>query len=607
MVARVRAAARSELAATAVALAASLVTLAATAEATTTVSGDRDSNAPLIIDPSSTSPTSPITRTTPSTETMFFIQSMPVTKRIDSVTLGDIGRPAGCGSGTVDLQIHEHPDGDWIGSPTTRFYSSNSASLPATPDKVTWSFPASTLKVGHGYSFVANVSGCSGMRQTTWSHGIGLVNSGPDECEDGPVVKRMWHVLGEDDAIPECVTNGPGSRKFDPSMPSGWLVSRAPATTWDIMTGTYSYVYPQGTCGVAFQQRNPEALGANWWDWRPNPSQPGTHTDYICRWSQFAAPGAEVEHGWFYALPWLTERTGSPSDMYLKLETIDYDSMLDAHVPIVAYDLQEQFSLLSSSAATDFYDESDDPDDPDDANSLIDGTGSFASANPVVASSQGIDQLGLDYLGASYASGPGRRAATTATGSDYLSERGNSFAQYEQDSGSMEATRANRLYGRVVHDASDKIWLQYWLYYYYDPQENFLGSGVHEGDWEMVQVRLDALGTPEAAAYAQHGGGEICGWSEVAEVDDHPVVYVARDSHASYFRDDVYEEPSPDDSADGQAAHSKHRRRRYGTAWNGYGGQGDGETPATARSGPRFRARSGTIPTHGPLACVSAI
>jgi hypothetical protein len=90
------------------------------------------------------------------------------------------------------------------------------------------------------------------------------------------------------------------------------------------------------------------------------------------------------------------------------------------------------------------------------------------------------------------------------------------------------------VYGRTT-TTGGKTWLQYWLFSYYNPQ-NVLGFGVHEGDWEFVQVGLDGDGAPDVATYAQHGGGERCGWSEVEKTPaGAPIVYVALASHASYF------------------------------------------------------------------------
>jgi hypothetical protein len=68
--------------------------LAAPAGAVTTVSGDGDSNAPLVIDPSS-DPTDALTLEMwlAGGKTVAFLQRMPVTKVIDEVTIGDIGNP----------------------------------------------------------------------------------------------------------------------------------------------------------------------------------------------------------------------------------------------------------------------------------------------------------------------------------------------------------------------------------------------------------------------------------------------------------------------------------------------------------------------------------
>jgi hypothetical protein len=93
---------------------------------------------------------------------------------------------------------------------------------------------------------------------------------------------------------------------------------------------------------------------------------------------------------------------------------------------------------------------------------------------------------------------------------------------------------ADRVYGRVAV-SQGRTWLQYWLFYYFNPQSVF-GIGAHEGDWEYVQLGLDADGRPEVATYAQHGRGEACPWSAAERTTTGaPVVYAARQSHASYY------------------------------------------------------------------------
>ncbi len=97
----------------------------------------------------------------------------------------------------------------------------------------------------------------------------------------------------------------------------------------------------------------------------------------------------------------------------------------------------------------------------------------------------------------------------------------------------------DRVYGRLVYvREGDEIvgaWLQYWFFYYHNDFPR-LDAGDHEGDWEMVQVRLNADAEPIRATYSQHTGESKCRWSSVEKRRSRPVVYVALGSHASYFR-----------------------------------------------------------------------
>jgi hypothetical protein len=99
---------------------------------------------------------------------------------------------------------------------------------------------------------------------------------------------------------------------------------------------------------------------------------------------------------------------------------------------------------------------------------------------------------------------------------------------------------ANVVYGHVVEDREKTRWLQYWYCYFYNDY-NLVGkvikAGLHEGDWEMVQLRLGPDGTPDHAVYAQHAHAEARPWGRVQkrEGTQRPVVYVARGSHAAYF------------------------------------------------------------------------
>ncbi len=96
---------------------------------------------------------------------------------------------------------------------------------------------------------------------------------------------------------------------------------------------------------------------------------------------------------------------------------------------------------------------------------------------------------------------------------------------------------ADRTYGHAIKDKNGFTWLQYWFFYYYN-DKNFVGIGLHEGDWEMIQIRLAKDGNPNAATFAQHRDGEALLWSDLVlqpSPEGHvPVVFVGRGSHASF-------------------------------------------------------------------------
>ena len=211
------------------------------AVAATAVSGDKDSNAPLVIDPSS-DPSDPLETTkTPGSQVVMLVQEMPVTKLVDEVTIGDLAVGPGCSATTATAKVYEYADGDPSGSADAQFYSTGSTSISASPAKLTWSFPPILMREGHAYAFSVAASGCSWLTRRTWAHNYPLVNPGPERCAGGPLGKRMWHEEGVDDAVPGCVDKPAGSRTFDPFMPTGWLisqVSQGATTYWDVSTAS---------------------------------------------------------------------------------------------------------------------------------------------------------------------------------------------------------------------------------------------------------------------------------------------------------------------------------------------------------------------------------
>ena len=111
------------------------------------------------------------------------------------------------------------------------------------------------------------------------------------------------------------------------------------------------------------------------------------------------------------------------------------------------------------------------------------------------------------------------------------------------------SVRPSVVYGRYEVIAGTTV-LQYWLFYEHNLW-NLPGLPVgavwqaHEGDWEVVQVVLDDKQTPVEAAYSQHCTGQRRSWGAVEMVPgtSHPVVYVARGSHANYFTAGVHAIP----------------------------------------------------------------
>jgi hypothetical protein len=120
--------------------------------------------------------------------------------------------------------------------------------------------------------------------------------------------------------------------------------------------------------------------------------------------------------------------------------------------------------------------------------------------------------------------------------------------------GSPEVRSGDRVYGHVAVEDGE-TWLQYWLFYAYNPQDRSpLATGRHEGDWELMQVRLGTNRRPTLATLSQHSWAEACGWADLEHGrSGAPVLYVANGSHALYSRAGRYDRPFPDptDEADG--------------------------------------------------------
>ncbi len=113
----------------------------------------------------------------------------------------------------------------------------------------------------------------------------------------------------------------------------------------------------------------------------------------------------------------------------------------------------------------------------------------------------------------------------------------------------MERNEHYRYHGRVIREDGWVV-LQYWLFYpFNDWRSGFFGANDHEADWEKVFVYLSESEAgemrPEWVAYAAHnytGDNLRRRWDdpEVEKVGEHPVIYVAAGSHASYYAPGEY-------------------------------------------------------------------
>jgi hypothetical protein len=194
----------------------------------------------------------------------------------------------------------------------------------------------------------------------------------------------------------------------------------------------------------------------------------------------------------------------------------DPRTLLARHQPVLRYDSQEVYFADSAAEWT------------DDAVQLL-----LRADGMVIATVPPTGPLSLDFLGPSaYADGEPAREddCISRPGRDYLA----AARRLHHD------TRyGNRMYGRWATGRDGRTWLQYWFWYFYNDYNligHFLKAGLHEGDWEMVQLRLDVdEAAPDLAVYAQHTHAAARPWQQVERDGERPVVHPARGSHASYF------------------------------------------------------------------------
>ncbi len=176
----------------------------------------------------------------------------------------------------------------------------------------------------------------------------------------------------------------------------------------------------------------------------------------------------------------------------------------------------------------------------------------IAAATPVA----GEQRLNVDFL-----AGPVYPNGEPAAPGDYLDECGGSHASDAMALRDREGY-ADLAYGRARRDGAGGLWLQYWLFFYYYDR-GLLGLEQREGDWQMVQLRLDAGGLPDAATLARPSGAQRLSWEqlETAPSADGPVavIYLARGSHTPLAGAGSHEAPLVPDHNDGRGTRLRPR------------------------------------------------
>ncbi len=128
---------------------------------------------------------------------------------------------------------------------------------------------------------------------------------------------------------------------------------------------------------------------------------------------------------------------------------------------------------------------------------------------------------------------------------DLPGDPANPGCRFERDALRFAAGQPQVTYARIARqDDGNGLVLQYWFFYYFNDWNN-----KHEGDWELAQLYFDAptveqalIDGPSRIGLSQHSTGEVMAWTDtqVEKQGDHPVVYVARGSHANYFAPGLY-------------------------------------------------------------------
>ena len=191
----------------------------------------------------------------------------------------------------------------------------------------------------------------------------------------------------------------------------------------------------------------------------------------------------------------------------------DTRALLERYTPRLVYDSQEAYFADSAAVFTD-----------SPTNTLRRGNGATLATPP---------KLSLAYLGPhTYKDG------TKVLADDLIGDTTRTYAKNATAIRNRDPRYRDRVYGHARVDSQGRLWLQYWLFYYYNDYQlvgSILTGGKHEGDWELVQLRLGRRRAPGARRLLPAQDRREPPWATTPKQGDTPLVYVARGSHANYF------------------------------------------------------------------------
>jgi hypothetical protein len=257
--------------------------------------------------------------------------------------------------------------------------------------------------------------------------------------------------------------------------------------------------------------------------------------------------------------------------------TKPFRDALYRHRPVLRFDSDEQFFPVRAEAVTNH-----------NGNRLVREDGDLIRER---VNGRGLSIRYLRHGDSNYPT-PDVNGDSDVRGSDDVNLAGRRPGDFVGDDRRLE----NAIYTRICYQREGtqitSAWLQYWFFYYYNDYPG-TDSFDHEGDWEMVQILVNAQARPSLAVYASHSSGLVADWDTGVERTGlgrvRPIVYVARGSHASYF----HARPCKTDiHVDGERELPKYRYIRLGSkttrTWLSWPGQWGGS--GTSPHGPRFQS-----------------